>query len=44
MHGNKGIAAALNAALNKASEQGIDYLLTMDDDSYFTGDTLPKIR
>ncbi|MBR4495204.1 MAG: glycosyltransferase [Clostridiales bacterium] len=42
MHGNKGIAAALNAALNKASEQGADYLLTMDDDSYFTGDTLPK--
>ena len=40
MHGNMGIAAALNAALNKASEQGMDYLLTMDDDSYFTGSTL----
>ena len=40
MHGNMGIAAALNAALNKASEQGFDYLLTMDDDSYFTGTTL----
>jgi len=40
MHGNMGIAAALNAALNKASEQGMDYLLTMDDDSYFTGTTL----
>ena len=40
MHGNMGIAAALNAALNKASEQGMDYLLTMDDDSFFTGTTL----
>lgn len=40
MNGNAGIAAALNAALNKASEEGFDYLLTMDDDSYFTGDTL----
>lgn len=42
MHGNMGIAAALNAALNRASEQGMDYLLTMDDDSYFTGDTLKE--
>lgn len=42
MHGNMGIAAALNAGLNAASEQGYDYLLTMDDDSYFTGDTLSR--
>ena len=33
MHGNMGIAA---------SKQGFDYLLTMDDDSYFTGDTLSQ--
>lgn len=40
MHGNKGIAAALNAGLDATSEHGCGYLLTMDDDSYFTGDTL----
>lgn len=42
MHGNQGIAAALNAGLNTASEHGFRYLLTMDDDSYFTGDTLTE--
>ena len=42
MHGNKGIAAALNAGLHEASERGYRYLLTMDDDSYFTDDTLPR--
>ena len=40
MHGNQGIAAALNAGLREASKNGIRYLLTMDDDSFFTGDTL----
>lgn len=42
MHGNMGIAAALNVGLNEAARQGFDYLLTMDDDSYFTGDTLSQ--
>ena len=42
MHGNKGIAAALNTGLNEASKRGYEYLLTMDDDSYFTGDTLKE--
>lgn len=42
MHGNKGIAAALNVGLNAASERGYKYLLTMDDDSYFTGNTLSE--
>ena len=39
---NKGIAAALNVGLNAASERGYKYLLTMDDDSYFTGNTLSE--
>lgn len=42
MHGNMGIAAALNVGLKEAAKQGFDYLLTMDDDSYFTGDTLSR--
>lgn len=42
MNGNKGIAAALNKGLNEASARGYGYLLTMDQDSYFTGDTLPS--
>lgn len=42
MHGNKGIAAALNRGLQEASRRGYGYLLTMDEDSYFTDDTLQK--
>lgn len=42
MGGNKGIAAALNKGVNEASKAGFTHLLTMDDDSYFTGDTLPR--
>lgn len=42
MHGNMGIAAALNAGINAASQSGYRYILTMDDDSYFTGNTLPE--
>ncbi len=42
MHGNKGIAAALNEGVRKASEAGFKYLLTMDDDSFFTGTVLPE--
>ncbi|MBR1796757.1 MAG: glycosyltransferase [Clostridiales bacterium] len=40
MNGNKGIAAGLNVGLREASLVGYKYLLTMDDDSYFTGTTL----
>lgn len=35
MGSNKGISQALNYALNKAMENGADYLLTMDQDSRF---------
>lgn len=44
MHGNQGIAAALNAGLNEASERGYRYLLTMDQDSYFEEDTLAAYK
>lgn len=36
MHGNQGIAAALNKALDLAIADGFDWLLTMDQDSQFT--------
>ncbi len=42
MHGNQGIAAALNRGLQEASERGYGYILTMDEDSYFTDDTLQR--
>lgn len=42
MNGNMGIAAALNKGLNEASQRGFKYLLTMDQDSYFDGGTLPR--
>ncbi|MCR5592624.1 MAG: glycosyltransferase [Saccharofermentans sp.] len=42
MNGNMGIAAALNKGLNEASKRGFKYLLTMDQDSYFDGGTLPR--
>ncbi|MCQ2516060.1 MAG: glycosyltransferase [Saccharofermentans sp.] len=42
MGGNKGIAAALNSGINAANDMGYDFILTMDQDSYFDGDTLPK--
>lgn len=35
MHGNKGIAAALNVGLSYLAEKGFDYALTMDQDSAF---------
>jgi Predicted glycosyltransferases len=44
MNGNAGIAAALNKGLDEASKRGFDYLLTMDQDSYFTGDTLARYQ
>lgn len=39
---NKGIAYALNIGLKKALENGAEYLLTMDQDSYFEDDNLEK--
>jgi rhamnosyltransferase len=37
---NKGIAIRLNEAAKKAIEEGYEWLLTMDQDSYFTDSTL----
>lgn len=42
MHGNQGIAAALNRGIHEASRRGYGYILTMDEDSYFTDDTLQR--
>ena len=39
---NKGIAKRLNEAAYKAIEDGSDWLLTMDQDSYFAGEALDK--
>lgn len=33
--GNRGLAYALNKGCNKAIDEGFDYILTMDQDSYF---------
>ena len=44
MHGNQGIAAALNRGLQEASRRGYGYILTMDEDSYFTDDTLQRYK
>ena len=44
MHGNQGIAAALNMGLQEASRRGYGYILTMDEDSYFTDDTLQRYK
>ena len=38
MHGNQGIAVALNRGLQEASRRGYGYILTMDEDSYFMDD------
>src|SRR5690349_9739989 len=37
---NKGIAVRLNEAANLAIEEGFEWLLTMDQDSYFIGSTV----
>ena len=44
MHGNQGIAAALNRGLQEASRREYGYILTMDEDSYFTDDTLQRYK
>lgn len=44
MGGNKGIAAALNQGIKKAYEANYEYILTMDQDSYFEGDTLSRYK
>lgn len=41
---NKGIAEALNIAANKTIEQGYKWLLTMDQDSCFDGDTITILQ
>ena len=35
MHGNKGIASALNAGIQYLYQQGLEFVLTMDQDSVF---------
>lgn len=40
---NIGIAAALNLALNFAEQDGYEYLLTMDQDSYFDSTVVEKM-
>ena len=40
---NIGIASALNKALNKAEEDGYEFLLTMDQDSYFDNQVVEKM-
>jgi rhamnosyltransferase len=40
---NIGIASALNMALLKAEEDGYEFLLTMDQDSYFEGNVINKM-
>ncbi len=44
MGGNKGIAAALNSGIKAADDKGYEFILTMDQDSYFDGDTLIKFK
>lgn len=41
---NNGIAARLNQAIQLAKEKNIDWLLTMDQDSYFENETLKKYK
>lgn len=40
MHGNQGIAAALNESLRLAKQEGYSYVMTMDQDSQLPGDQL----
>lgn len=42
-HGNQGIASALNIAINFAKKNNADWLLTMDQDSFFDQDNLKKL-
>lgn len=44
MGGNQGIAAALNKGIEAANNAGYEYVLTMDQDSYFDSDTLVKYK
>lgn len=40
MHGNQGIAAALNESLRLARQEGYSHVMTMDQDSQLSGDQL----
>jgi len=44
MGGNKGIAAALNRGIEAANKANYEYILTMDQDSYFDEGTLVKYK
>lgn len=43
-HNNRGIAASLNQALDKAIDEKYDWLLTMDQDSFFAGSALTELK
>ncbi len=43
MNGNKGMSIALTAAYNIAMEDGMDFLLTMDQDSQYTKSNIEKM-
>lgn len=42
--GNKGIAYALNCAASRALQSGYNFLLTMDQDSFYKKDELTKMK
>jgi len=44
LRGNKGIAFALNIAVQRALNDQFHWLLTMDQDSFFTSDNLDKMK
>ena len=43
MHGNQGIAAAINAGIEYLNSKGMDFVLTMDQDSQFPTKDFEKI-
>ena len=43
MHGNQGIAAAINAGVEYLNSKGMDFVLTMDQDSQFPTKDFEKI-
>lgn len=43
-HNNIGIAAALNKALQRAIDENYDWLLTMDQDSFFTPGSIDELK
>lgn len=44
MGGNRGLGAALNMGFSIAAREGIDYLVTFDQDSFASGDLIAKLN